>query len=67
MLEKLKWGAGGIAKVSFKAKWGLDRAQILIHTHSFLLLLSSYMNETTNPSCGATKLFSTVFSNKKPT
>ena len=24
MLEKSEWGAGGIAKVSFKAKWGLD-------------------------------------------
>lgn len=32
-LEKSKWGAGGIAKVSFKAKWALDRAQTLIYTH----------------------------------
>lgn len=34
-LEKSEWGAGGIAKVSFKAKWGLDRAQILIYTHTY--------------------------------
>lgn len=26
-LEKSKQGAGGIAKVSVKAKWGLDKAQ----------------------------------------
>lgn len=29
-LEKSKWEAEGIAKVSFKAKWSLDRAQTLI-------------------------------------
>lgn len=33
-LEKSKWGTGGIAKVSFKTKWGLDRAQILIYLHT---------------------------------
>lgn len=33
-LEKSKWGAGGLAKVSFKAKWALDRAQMLIYTHT---------------------------------
>lgn len=32
-LEKSKWEAGGIAKVSFKAKWSLDKAQTLVYTH----------------------------------
>lgn len=34
MLEKSEWGTRGIAKVSFKAKWALDRAQKLIYTHT---------------------------------
>lgn len=44
-LEKSKWGAGGIAKVSFKAKWGLDRAQTPIHTHTHKHFSHSYLTK----------------------
>lgn len=33
-LEKPEWEAGGLAKVSFKAKWGLDSTLSLLHTHT---------------------------------
>lgn len=37
-LEKPEWEAGGLAKVSFKAKWGLDSTLSLLHTHTHTVL-----------------------------
>lgn len=34
MLEKSESGARGVAKVSFNAKWALDRLQTLIYRHT---------------------------------
>lgn len=48
-LEKSKWGAGGLAKVSFKAKWALDRAQMLIYTHTHKRAKQPYARLVSKP------------------
>lgn len=59
-LEKSKWGAGGLAKVSFKAKWALDRAQMLIYTHTHTnvqsnIALALYQNQGARVLCKKSK------------
>ncbi len=63
-LEKSKWGAGGIAKVSFKAKWvwtGHTHTFTHTHIHTWTTLLSlsirreSFMYQTRNLSSVCTE------------